>query len=48
MIYCRTEVEPEQNLIHKNIQNKVVLITGAGGSIGSEISRQVASSSPKK
>jgi FlaA1/EpsC-like NDP-sugar epimerase len=44
----RTEVEPEQSLIHKNIQNKVVLITGAGGSIGSEISRQVASSNPKK
>ena len=37
----RFEVEAHQDLINKNIQNKVVLITGAGGSIGSEISRQV-------
>ncbi|MDC0590422.1 polysaccharide biosynthesis protein [Gammaproteobacteria bacterium] len=37
----RFEVEASQDLIDKNIENKVVLITGAGGSIGSEISRQV-------
>ncbi len=40
-ILGRFEVEAHQDLINKNIQNKVVLITGAGGSIGSEISRQV-------
>ena len=33
----RTEVEANQSLIDRNIQDKVVLITGAGGSIGSEI-----------
>ncbi len=44
----RTEVEAHQNLIDRNIQDKVVLITGAGGSIGSEISRQVAKNSPSK
>lgn len=44
----RTEVEADQNLIDRNIQDKVVLITGAGGSIGSEISRQVAKNSPSK
>ena len=44
----RYEVEANQNLINKNIKDKVVLITGAGGSIGSEISRQAAKNKPKK
>ncbi len=44
----RHEVEANQFLINKNIQDKVVLITGAGGSIGSEISRQVAKNKAKK
>lgn len=44
----RTEVEARQNLINKNIEGKVVLITGAGGSIGSEIARQVCASRAKK
>jgi len=38
----RLEIEANQDLINRNIEDKVVLITGAGGSIGSEISRQVA------
>ena len=44
----RFEIEANQFLINKNIEDKVVLITGAGGSIGSEISRQVAENKPKK
>jgi len=44
----RSEVEAQQDLIDRNIQDKVVLITGAGGSIGSEISRQVAKNNPSK
>ena len=44
----RYEVEANQILINKNIKDKVVLITGAGGSIGSEISRQAAKNKPKK
>ncbi len=43
----RYEVEANQELLDKNILNKTVLITGAGGSIGSEIARQVAKNSPK-
>ena len=38
----RMEVEANQELLDRNIKNKNVLITGAGGSIGSEITRQVA------
>ena len=44
----RYEVEANQALIDRNIQNKVVLITGAGGSIGSEISRQVVRNNAEK
>tara|TARA_Y100000746_G_C15470233_1_gene436659 strand:- start:2533 stop:4497 length:1965 start_codon:yes stop_codon:yes gene_type:complete len=44
----RYEVEANQQLLNKNIKDKVVLITGAGGSIGSEISKQVCFNHPKK
>ena len=44
----RLEVEANQQLINKNIKDKVVLVTGAGGSIGSEISKQVARTDPAK
>ncbi|MAJ23816.1 MAG: polysaccharide biosynthesis protein [Candidatus Pelagibacter sp.] len=43
----RYEVEANQGLIDKNIRDKTVLITGAGGSIGSEIARQVSKNNPK-
>jgi len=44
----RYEVQANQDLINKNIRDKVVLITGAGGSIGSEISRQVVKNKARK
>ena len=44
----RIEVEANQELLNRNIKDKVVLITGAGGSIGSEIARQAAALEPKK
>ncbi len=44
----RQEVESDKYLIKKNIEHKSVLITGAGGSIGSEISRQVIKNNPKR
>ena len=43
----REEVNADQNLIKKNISEKVVMVTGAGGSIGAEISRQVLENNPK-
>jgi FlaA1/EpsC-like NDP-sugar epimerase len=44
----REQVEPNLELLSKNINSKVVLVTGAGGSIGSEISRQIIKLKPKK
>jgi len=43
----RIEVEANKELLDRNIKNKKVLITGAGGSIGSEIARQVARNGAK-
>ncbi|USA46478.1 polysaccharide biosynthesis protein [Acinetobacter sp. C26M] len=43
----RDPVPPISHLIAKNIQNKVVMVTGAGGSIGSELCRQIIKNQPK-
>ena len=44
----REEIEPHEKLMTKNITNKVVLISGAGGSIGSELCRQILKLKPSK
>ncbi len=43
----REPVAPSYSLLEKNIANKVVLVTGAGGSIGSELCRQILSIGPQ-
>jgi FlaA1/EpsC-like NDP-sugar epimerase len=44
----REPVQANHNLLLNNIDNKVVLVTGAGGSIGSELCRQILALGPTK
>ncbi|MBB3168353.1 polysaccharide biosynthesis protein [Simiduia aestuariiviva] len=44
----REPVAPIPRLLTKNVEHKVVMVTGAGGSIGSQISEQVLALNPKK
>lgn len=43
----REPVAPDPQLLAKNLAGKVVLVTGAGGSIGSELCRQIILEKPK-
>jgi len=40
-LLTRVPVEPDANLLRKNVAGKVVAVTGAAGSIGSELCRQI-------
>ena len=42
----RNPVAPDQSLLHATISGKVVMVTGAGGSIGSELCRQIIKLQP--
>lgn len=42
----RDPVEPDANLMRANIYSKNVMVTGAGGSIGSELCRQIIQQKP--
>ncbi|MFT5813066.1 MAG: FlaA1/EpsC-like NDP-sugar epimerase [Francisellaceae bacterium] len=44
----RNPVTPNEKLLQANIKDKVVMVTGAGGSIGSELCRQIFKQKPKK
>lgn len=44
----RDPVVPNDELLSKNLLGKVVLVTGAGGSIGSELCRQIILQKPEK
>ncbi len=44
----REQVKPDITLLIKNINSKTVLVTGAGGSIGSELCRQIVKLNPYK
>ncbi|MGV3002044.1 polysaccharide biosynthesis protein [Vibrio sp. E150_018] len=42
----RTPVDPVPKLLSQNITNKNIMVTGAGGSIGSELCRQILKQNP--
>lgn len=44
----REQIEPNERLLKIKISGKVVLVSGAGGSIGSELCRQILFLKPKK
>jgi FlaA1/EpsC-like NDP-sugar epimerase len=44
----RETVPPDDSLLKKNIEEKIVLVTGAGGSIGSELCRQILVAGPAR
>ena len=41
-LLCRTSVHLDHHLIRERMEGKVVMVTGAAGSIGSELCRQIA------
>ena len=47
-ILQRVQVEPDNILLEKNLKNRHVLVTGAGGSIGQEICKQILKYKPKE
>ena len=42
----RKQINPKKNLIQKNIVNQNILVTGSGGSIGSEICKEIINYKP--
>ena len=47
-LLARSVIPPDISLMKKNIVDKNILITGAGGSIGAELCRQIIKFSPKR
>ena len=44
----RDEISPDSSLMQKDVRSKTVLLTGAGGSIGSELCREILRLQPSK
>lgn len=46
-LLAREPAEPDESLLQEQVSDQVVMVTGAGGSIGSEICRQILRRRPK-
>ncbi|MDZ4190347.1 MAG: nucleoside-diphosphate sugar epimerase/dehydratase [Hydrogenophaga sp.] len=44
----RAPVDPDEVLLGKNLTSRVIMVTGAGGSIGSELCRQILQHKPSR
>ncbi|CAG0905686.1 unnamed protein product [Cyprideis torosa] len=47
-LLCRKEIRLEEEIIGDYLKDNTILVTGAGGSIGSELCRQIVNYKPKK
>ena len=47
-LLCRETIPPIEKLFNKSVKDQNVLVTGAGGSIGSELCRQIIQLKPNK
>lgn len=47
-LLCREQINANLVLLNRNTQNQTVLVTGAGGSIGSELCRQLVENMPRQ
>ena len=46
-LLAREPAEPDEVMLQEQVKDKVVMVTGAGGSIGSELCRQILQRKPK-
>ncbi|MDB0001645.1 polysaccharide biosynthesis protein, partial [Oceanospirillaceae bacterium] len=46
-LLAREPAEPDEAMLQEQVTNKIVMVTGAGGSIGSELCRQILQRKPK-
>jgi len=46
-LLAREPAEPDEGMLQQQVTGKVVMVTGAGGSIGSELCRQILQRKPK-
>jgi FlaA1/EpsC-like NDP-sugar epimerase len=46
-LLAREPAEPDEEMLQKQVTGKTVMVTGAGGSIGSELCRQILQRKPK-